>query len=83
MQSVASAHRRLHEVNSTLRSIEIWHGDSSFATLCESHTCVLTINPIEIVALLEIVHGQVLQAIPVLLRMSAEPRRSSMDSGNR
>ena len=33
--------------------------------------------------LLEIVHGQVLQAIPVHFSKSAEPRCSSMDSGNR
>jgi len=56
---------------------------ASFAPHFRTHTRVLNIKPHMIATLLEIMPGQVLQAIPVLLRMSAEPRRSSMDSGNR
>ena len=83
VQSVASAHRRLNEVNSTSQRIEIWHGAASFAPHFRTHTRVLNIKPHMTVALLEIVPGQVVDAIPMLLRKTAEPPRSGMDSGNR
>ena len=83
VQSVASAHRRLHEVIPTSFKSCGGDGAASFAPPFRTHTRVLNIKPLMIGTLLEIVPGQVVDAIPVLLRMSAEPRRSGMDSGNR
>ena len=55
VQSVVSAHRRLHEVNSTSQRIEIWHGAASFAPPFRTHTRVLNIKPHLIATLLETV----------------------------
>ena len=83
LQSVASAHRRLNEVNSTSQRIEIWHGAASFPPRFRTHTRVLNLESHMTVALLEIMPGQVPDAIPVLLRKTAEPPCSGMDSGKR
>ena len=65
VKSVASATRRLTRWNSTSQSIKIWHGDSSFATRCPSHTRVPNLKPQINAPLLEIVPGQVVQAVAV------------------
>ena len=83
VQSVASAHRRLHEVNPTSFKLLGEANAASFAPRCPSHTRVLSLKPHMIGTLLEIVPGQVVQAILLVLRKSAELRLSSMGSGNR
>ena len=75
-QSVASAHRRLHEVNSTSFKVLGEKNASSFAIRCCAHTRVLNIESHMHAPILETVHGQVLHAIPVVLRKSADSQQN-------